>query len=938
MATVKELRATAKELNIVGYSKMKKADLEDAIAKVAANEIIAEAPVSAVEDRKTIPGDGMMICSLTYAATMACAMRVITENEYDVFVSQIATVNTLEEAYENIKLRKLIQKVPSVFQIRHEGCKGIVVKYPLEFVPELADKDLVVTEGARKFASQNWEEAPLEVCNYLKRKDEWVALNPQFIQALKFENPNALIPVVDFWFNKLEESVSDIAKAQEFHGIISSVDGASDTNSNLVVALRNSADLVDDFQVINWRKAQYEKFITDMKVGRVLVPGEYTYMVCDPAYMLNDIYGLQLDSLKSREYWFNNHVGFAGAFRSPLIAPFEAQKFNCVEREDFWYYKDIVIFNGFDGAWENMGGGDFDGDTCAIVPDSTDLGKIIVDGIRSMNYVVWEPGLSAVKEEFSWENLAKFNAKVAKVDRTGIITNYASRAMDISNHLESAIYFAKKMNCVGIYMIHPSQIDNSGEMKPHVEMINGERYFAIRGFVHATEKDSAISYDPNGIYGIKTFEDVQQIADEYLAKVEYLRLMQGREIDSAKTGVAAEGMSGLDFVDSVKVEFTPQEMITRVEVLGRPVAKFAKLNKYQSLSPLARVHDYVEQKSLEFMNRFANGSDKVALLLKLLSAEENAQLRKSVSFADGRTMTLLDYLKSRKSEYGKKMSEIFKAELPDEELKDIINGLKANEIESLNQLAENVKVSVEVIAVACYIVAYTKDGNFGTGLTYGWLLFNELLSVFTRNNKKFELYRLPRYAEEVSVSAGYLYVNDKKYAPIENVDDCEYVPVQLINGKPYALIHKRSEKVTEIKKTEIESGRIYTIDRIYGFRYSCGSKDDWKRIVRESGYQFTVGFDNNSRLSIFTKREDIINIARNDLEFACKVAHVEYDDKMTIEKFEKIANDIVIGAIKATVTDLRISELTGYEVKITTSPDYSETESTIANLVVRVVK
>lgn len=897
MATVKELKEIAKVNGIVGYSKMNKSQLEDAIAKVAANEI---ATPSVVEERNTVPGDGMMICSFTYAAAMACAMRVITENEYEVFRSHIATVNSLDEAFEDIKLRKLIQKVPSVFQIRHEGCKGIMVKYPLEFVEGLKDKDIVVTEGARKFASLNWNESPLEICNYLKRKDEWVALNPQFIQALKFDNPNALIPVVDFWFNKLEESVNDIAKAQEFHGIISSVDGASDTNSNLVVALRNSSDLVDDFQIINWRKAQYEKFITDMKVGRILVPGEYTYMVCDPAYMLNSIYNLNLDALKSGEYWFNNHVGFAGAFRSPLIAPFEAQKFSCVAREDFWYYKDIVVFNGFDGSWENMGGGDFDGDTCAIVPDNTDLGKIVVDGIRSMNYVVWEPGLSAVKEEFSWENLAKFNAKVAKVDRTGIITNYASRAMDISNHLESCIYFAKLMNCVGIYMIHPSQVENSSEMKPHVVEINGQRYFAIRGFVHATEEKKVVRYDNDGAYGIKTFEETQKIADEYLAKVEYLRLMQGREIDSAKTGVAAEGLSGKDFVDSVKVEFTPQEMITRVEVLGRPVAKFAKLNKYQSLSPLARVHDYVEQKSTDFMNRFSNGSDKVALLLKLLSAEETAQLKMNVTYSNGTVMTLLDYLKARKAEYGRKMSEIFKSDLEDEELKDIVANFKDAEIEALYQLADILKVSVEVIAVACYIAAYSKDGNFDRGLTYGWLMFNELLSVFTRNNKKYELYRLPRNAEEVSISGGYIYVNEKKYAPIDNVDDSEYVPVQLINGKPYALIHKRSDKVVEIKKSEIESGCIYTIDMIYGFRYSCGSKDEWKRIVKENGYAFTVDFDANSRLSI-------------------------------------LVNGVIIGAVKTTVADLKVNELVGHTVKIISSPNYKETESTIANLVVKVV-
>ena len=905
--TVKELREVAKSVGVVGYSKMKKAELIDAInAMKAADEIIEEVKEDKpmVEERKTTPGDGMMICSLSYAAVLACSMRVISENEWETFNSLMSTVSTLEEAYDNIKLRKLICKIPSVFQIRHEGCKGIVVKYPLEFIPELKDMDIIVTKGARKFASVNWEESPLEVCNYLKRKDEWVALNPQFIQALKFENPNALNTIVDFWFDKLTASVNDIAKAQEFHGIISSVDGASETNSNLVVALRNSSDLIDDFQIINWRKAQYEKFITDMQVGRILVPGMYTYMVCDPAYMLNDIYGLNLPALQSGEYWFNNIDCTAGAFRSPLIAPFEAQKFNCIERDDLWFYKDIVIFNGFDGAWENMGGGDFDGDTCAIVPDNTDLGKIIVDGIRTMDYVVWEPGLSAVEEEYSWDNMAKFNAKVAKVDRTGVITNYASRAMDISNHLESSIYFAKLLNCTAIYMVHPSQLpDNGSEFQPCVMTINDERVFAIRGLVHCVmDKKDGITYDSNGIYGVKSFDEIQKIADEYLAKVEYLRLMQGREIDSAKTGIAAEGESGLDFVDSVKVEFTPQEMITRVEVLGRPVAQFAKANKYQSLSPLARVHDYVAKKKAEFTERFANGSDKVALLCKLLTAEENAQLRMNVRFSDGRTMSLLDYLKGRKVEYGRKMSEIFKANLEDEEMKDIVSSFKESEIVALNQLANNLNISVEVVAVACYIVAYAKDGNFNTGLTYGWLLFNELISVFTRNNKKFELYRLPSYAEEVSVINGFLFVNDKKFAPIENVTDTDYVPVQIINGKKYALIHKKSSNTVDISVSDGIVGKIYSLNMIYGFKYNCcGSKDNWKAMVSNNGYNFDIEFDENSRIVT-------------------------------------TLNGIIIGAVKTTNTDLSLAELVGHTVHITTSANYKETDSTIQNLVVRVVR
>jgi hypothetical protein len=49
-------------------------------------------------------------------------------------------------------------------------------------------------------------------------------------------------------------------------------------------------------------------------------------------------------------------------------------------------------------------------------------------------------------------------------------------------------------------------------------------------------------------------------------------------------------------------------------------------------------------------------------------------------------------------------------------------------------------------------------------------------------------------------------------------------------------------------------------------------------------------------------------------------------------------NGQVIGAIKATVTDLHIAELVGHEVKVIGSPNYKETDSTIANLVVRIVK
>ena len=86
---------------------------------------------------------------------------------------------------------------------------------------------------------------------------------------------------------------------------------------------------------------------------------------------------------------------------------------------------------------------------------------------------------------------------------------------------------------------------------------------------------------------------------------------------------------------------------------------------------------------------------------------------------------------------------------------------------------------------------------------------------------------------------------------------------------------------------------------VYGFRYSCGSKEEWKRIVKENNHVFYIGFDNNSRLSIFV-------------------------------------NGTIISAIKA-VSDLSVTDLVGHTVKVIGSPNYKETDNTISNLVIKVI-
>jgi hypothetical protein len=116
----------------------------------------------------------------------------------------------------------------------------------------------------------------------------------------------------------------------------------------------------------------------------------------------------------------------------------------------------------------------------------------------------------------------------------------------------------------------------------------------------------------------------------------------------------------------------------------------------------------------------------------------------------------------------------------------------------------------------------------------------------------------------------------------------------------YAMIHKKSDVVVNIETTKDIVGKIYNLSMIYGFKYANSSKDIWKSSVSANGYNFKIDFDDHSR--IVTK-----------------------------------VNGNIIGSIKASVADISLHELVGHTVHITTSPKYEETESTIKNVVVKVV-
>ena len=871
-------------------------------------------------DREITDADGQTIISLSFGARLTLGYKIITKNEYDEFVllwtAHKAEGGTLFTVNPNSRLGILISKIPPVWQIRHGAKKGLAVIYDLENIKETESYDVICPDSVRKFMDGEWSKFPLEICNYLKKKKNIVYLNPQFIEALHFENPNALIPIVQDLLQFMNDSMTDIQKRMEFHKtFVSDNDTTTTIGSFLVDAITTNTDLMNEPQVQKWSLAQYEKMVNDLKIGRIPVPGMYSYMVFDPAYQVNKIFGTNLPTLASGEFYHNGLDCKCGLFRSPLIHPFEAQKVQLVNKTQYWYLRDCAVFNGFDGTADRMGGGDFDGDTCAIIPDNTWQGKIIVDGIRCLDYDVWEPALNAKKVYFvpdvnddkAMTNLIKHLVDGAKVDRTGIITNFGSRGLDISNHLISAIYDAKQAGCTDITFIHPELFgkDNAygATYLPHKE----GNTFCLKGICEGNYVEEPMGSgnfklvwnvdSPTAIIGKKSFEEVEEYDNKiYLDTVVVkARVYQGREIDGAKTGVFAEGKDGKDFTDTdiVRVYNSPHTMLTRQISLGRrsEEKKLDKtfINSFITLSPWGKVHDYINDalynvdgslKPNTFLDILTNrGINKCYILNSLLTEEERKAINNKYLMSDGSYMTLVEMMVQRKSVYNYNIRNISLAsnEIKSEVTKNIGNDLetedilgtfsigtiKEKEYAELANIASIINVPMTAVAAACYLGTYmSKDGATNTGISYAWIIPDALLEIFSRQNKKWGWFRIPNNAETVSVKDNTLYVNDKVFSSI-NAYDTDFVLIKIINDNKYAWIQRRVDMVIEPSATvsnTIVNGKTYTVKALGMNYYASFNVDGWKAMVKANKFCFDVKISEEGRLEAFINGTPICTI------------------------------------------------------------------------------
>ena len=418
-------------------------------------------------------------------------------------------------------------------------------------IVDLSKFDLILPKSMVKFLIPGkFDCANITICaSNKRRKDRWVRMNSQFVSALWWEADHAdITQIVKDHLETIKKSLVDPIWAAKFHKAFGT--SASSVVSTLKEVVMNAPFLLDEPQVQEWRKNQVEKAVRELGQCVIPVPGVYGYEVCDPYMFMNATFGCNALCLPSGYSYFNGKGGEACLFRSPLLEHKCVVKTKLMSSSEYRHYQiyvDCVVFNGYDGLWDSMSGSDFDGDTCAIVPDDTWQGKIIVDGYREDGLEVGGYSKSSPKIALDFTDAKKmedmfceFFLKFSHRDRTGFITNCQTRSQELANHLRMIARTATQKGCL-IEFVDPASYKYGCGCNVYPEFKGGKivakGLCPYLGYDKETKKN-LFDYDSDwSLVGDKTAEEVLEVAKWVEENpVAAMFVYQSQEIDGAKTG------------------------------------------------------------------------------------------------------------------------------------------------------------------------------------------------------------------------------------------------------------------------------------------------------------------------------------------------------------------------------------------------------------------
>jgi len=380
------------------------------------------------------PTDGQGTIEIYPAATVAHKLGLISERELAYFRKNYKEaglkLNDLRD-HADTKLTGIFRKIPSAFQIRHAGDKGLLVMF--EHSKYGYDQDILTCKSMHKYGAARPEsDVMLEICGYSKPTSGTVNMNYQFLQALDITKEDITALAGEALTYVTENVMTDATFAMKFLGMVQGIgaeEGEMDDKTlvnKITKILAADPNMIDDKKVQSGLKNLLNKFINEMAIGRIPVEGDYVYIATDPRFLFEDA----IDRiLQAGQNWYNGRLGLFAGFRAPLNSPSEIARLLMVEVDDFWYLRDVIILNPFDDTLPRMGGADTDGDKILLT-----MAAIIMKSLPALQPMLHDAGKDGKSVANNWDNRVQHFYNTSKASRVGQITLLCTTYLDLARH------------------------------------------------------------------------------------------------------------------------------------------------------------------------------------------------------------------------------------------------------------------------------------------------------------------------------------------------------------------------------------------------------------------------------------------------------------------------------------------------------------------------
>jgi hypothetical protein len=359
-----------------------------------------------------------------------------------------------------------IDYIPSCFIVRSNFIKGMVCVFDfLEYSDEIGihlikdiygnivnirDMDIILTESQFKLwnAFENTRDyvdkcqknkLKWEITRYSPKQEKaHTTLNYQFLQVLKLDNSqikSLCKKTVEYFRNILSNNIdytllyllgSQVEKGYD-------IDVFNKIQDNVTKALILNNNLIDDPYIQFHIQNSIQKKISESYIGKIIVDGQYSFMVGDPLALAEHVFGMKIVGALNRGeyydiYWLDKNENKVACMRSPLTWDSEVVVLNLVKNDNtkkwYKYLNNCIIFNVHGADKMLLADGDFDGDACCITNQ-----KEIIEGARGGLPIAYEnkkaQKCKIIESELYLADIGGFNTKV------GFLTNLSTtmRAM-----------------------------------------------------------------------------------------------------------------------------------------------------------------------------------------------------------------------------------------------------------------------------------------------------------------------------------------------------------------------------------------------------------------------------------------------------------------------------------------------------------------------------